>query len=165
MFNRFFSQQINQQEYCFVELNRPLTRDEHKLIRLLSFRKEEYFLDLFISSQELFVIHDTLPDTEMHTNKHPYGHQYISEESFNEIRYIAELNMSSQAVKNLFVNLKMKLHGKEFIDPKKSSKVYRQLMNHFVGLHIDVKNNETKQWERFDTIEKQSLLISTCTPF
>jgi hypothetical protein len=71
-------------------------------------------------------------------------------------RYTAKFTLSIDTINKLLENTKTTdWHGRMFDTPGKLKMIENTLKNNLVGLSVDLKNESTKEWDRYETFTLQ----------
>ncbi|RUR16403.1 hypothetical protein ELY21_12990 [Legionella sp. km535] len=134
----------------FVVLKDTLDSRDESFIDVANIKKSDYILSILSTQPERFDFHEVLT-VNLDSEKAPKGMDAISERHFT-YRYSAEFRLSLQALKELTDDRTTEYKGKHLNNPKKVEKILNTLRNSVVGVHIDILNEETKEWDRFKTL-------------
>lgn len=135
---------------CFVVLKGTLDSFEDNVINFHNMKKSDYILFVLSKYPERFDFHEELA-VNLDNKKPPQGMDVISEKYFT-YRYSAEFSLSLQTLKELTDDRTTKYKGKQLSNPIKEKKILNTLEKNVIGIYVDILNEETKEWDRFETL-------------
>lgn len=135
---------------CFVVLKGNLQSLDEAIIDVAEIKKSDYILSILSTSPERFDFHEELA-VNLDKGKPPQGMDAISERHFT-YRYTAEFRLSLQDLKELTEERTTEYKGKQISNPQKVKKILNTLEKSVIGVHIDILNEETNEWDRFKTL-------------